>query len=132
MLILCTAENIHFDTDYDVIRQRLDNWTTEPVDLGAFGGAGWLLAMSGALNGFRCSLPEIGYSQHLGIYKDIKFVTAPFCVDRGRLTCIGRQAVQGLMCEFLAQEYGGYMMLEVEKNLAVKLGASGTIPQVRT
>eukprot|EP01133_Synstelium_polycarpum_P004427 gene4427-5185_t len=108
VLILCTAENIHSDTDYDDIRQRLDHWSTEPVDLGAFGGAGWLLAMSGALNGFRCSLPEIGYSQHLGIYKDIKFVTAPFCVDRGRLTCIGRQAVQGLMCEFLAQERKWY------------------------
>ncbi|KPH01917.1 AraC family transcriptional regulator [Pseudomonas sp. RIT-PI-q] len=114
VLILCDGDNLHHP---DLDRQ-LRHWAAQPIGLGALGKAGWLLAQIGALNGFRCSLPEPAPSLTFAAFSELTPVAAPFCVDRQRLTCVGPQAVQGLMHELLARTHGRGLILRMEKHAA--------------
>ncbi|MGV8860445.1 MAG: GlxA family transcriptional regulator [Pseudomonas sp.] len=118
VLILCGGENLHTCTDHPDFRQQLCHWAMQPISLGAFGKAGWLLAQIGALDAFRCSLPESDPLLSLGPFNDLTPVAAPFCIDRQRLTCVGPQAVQGLMHELLARTHGRGLILRMEKHSA--------------
>ncbi|MFJ3368415.1 GlxA family transcriptional regulator [Pseudomonas sp. NPDC086251] len=114
VLILCGGDNLHHP-DLD---QQLRHWAAQPISLGALGKAGWLLAQIGALNGFRCSLPEPAPSLAFAAFSALAPVAVPFCVDRQRLTCVGPQAVQGLMHELLARTLGRGLILRMEKHAA--------------
>ncbi|MGV8919333.1 MAG: GlxA family transcriptional regulator [Pseudomonas sp.] len=116
VLILCGGENLHHQADDPELRQQLHYWATQPIQLGALGKAGWLLAQVGALQRVRCSLPEPALS--LGTITDLTPVAAPFCIDRQRLTCVGPQAVQGLMHELLGKTYGRGLVMRLEKHAA--------------
>ena len=118
VLILCGGDNLHSRTEHPDLRQQLYHWAAQPMGLGALGKAGWLLAQIGALNGFRCSLPEPDPSLSFAAFRDLSPVAAPFCVDRQRLTCVGPQAVQGLMHELLARIHGRGLVLRMEKHAA--------------
>jgi transcriptional regulator GlxA family with amidase domain len=118
VLILCGGENLHSCTDHPDFRRQLCHWAMQPISLGAFGKAGWLLAQIGALDGLRCSLPEPDPSLSFGAFNDLTPVTAPFCIDHQRLTCVGPQAVQGLMHELLARTHGRGLVLRMEKHTA--------------
>jgi transcriptional regulator GlxA family with amidase domain len=118
VLILCGGENLPTGSDHPGVRQQLRYWATQPVSLGALGKAGWLLAQVGALDGFRCSLPEPDPSMAFAAFSELTPVAAPFCVDRQRLTCVGPQAVQGLMHELLARTHGRGLILRMEKHAA--------------
>ena len=115
VLILCGGDNLHLDPD---LRQQLSHWAAQPISLGALGEAGWLLAQIGALEGVRCSLPEPAASLEFAAFSKLTPVAAPFCVDRQRLTCVGPQAVQGLMHELLARFHGRGLILRMEKHAA--------------
>ena len=115
VLILCGGDNLHLDPD---LRQQLSHWAAQPISLGALGEAGWLLARIGALEGVRCSLPEPAASLEFAAFSKLTPVAAPFCVDRQRLTCVGPQAVQGLMHELLARSHGRGLILRMEKHAA--------------
>jgi transcriptional regulator GlxA family with amidase domain len=114
VLILCGGDNLH----HPDLCQQLCHWAAQPIGLGALGKAGWLLAQVGALNGFRCSLPEPDPSLRFAAFSELTPVAAPFCVDRQRLTCVGPQAVQGLMHELLARTHGRGLILRMEKHAA--------------
>lgn len=118
VLILCGSENLHTRMDLPDLRQQLYHWAVQPINLGAMGKAGWLLAQIGALDGYRCSLPELDPSLSLGAFNELTPVAAPFCVDRQRLTCVGPQAVQGLMHELLARSHGRGLILRMQKHAA--------------
>ncbi|MBK5354562.1 helix-turn-helix domain-containing protein [Pseudomonas sp. TH41] len=118
VLILCGGDNLPTDSDHPGVRQQLRYWAMQPVSLGALGKAGWLLAQMGALEGFRCSLPEPDPSMTFAAFSELTPVAAPFCVDRQRLTCVGPQAVQGLMHELLARTHGRGLILRMEKHAA--------------
>jgi transcriptional regulator GlxA family with amidase domain len=118
VLILCGGDNPDTPAQSQELRQQLHHWAAQPVGLGALGKAGWLLAQIGALDGFRCSLPEPGPSPSFCASSDLSPVAAPFCVDRQRLTCVGPQAVQGLMHELLARSHGRGLVLRMEKHAA--------------
>jgi transcriptional regulator GlxA family with amidase domain len=118
VLILCSGDNLHLQTDYADLLQQLHHWARQPISLGALGKAGWLLAQIGALDGFRCSLPEPTLSLTFAALRELTPVAAPFCVDRQRLTCVGPQAVQGLMHELLARTHGRGLILRMEKQAA--------------
>ncbi|MGF6283048.1 GlxA family transcriptional regulator [Pseudomonas silensiensis] len=117
VLILCGGDNLHAQAESPAVRQKLHYWAAQPVGLGALGKAGWLLAQTGALDGFRCSLPEPDPSLSFTTSSDLSPVAAPFCVDRQRLTCVGPQAVQGLMHELLARSHGRGLVLRMEKHV---------------
>jgi transcriptional regulator GlxA family with amidase domain len=114
VLILCGGDHL----DHPGFREQLCHWATQPIGLGALGKAGWLLAQIGALNGSRCSLPEPEPSLAFAAFSALTPVAAPFCVDRQRLTCVGPQAVQGLMHELLARTLGRGLILRMEKHAA--------------
>ena len=118
VLILCGGDNLHLQTEYPDLLQQLNHWARQPISLGALGKAGWLLAQIGALDGFRCSLPEPIPSLTFAALRELTPVAAPFCVDRQRLTCVGPQAVQGLMHELLARTHGRGLILRMEKHAA--------------
>lgn len=118
VLILCGGDNLHLQTEYPDLLQQLNHWARQPISLGALGKAGWLLAQIGALDGFRCSLPEPTPSPTFAALRGLTPVAAPFCVDRQRLTCVGPQAVQGLMHELLARTHGRGLILRMEKHAA--------------
>jgi transcriptional regulator GlxA family with amidase domain len=118
VLILCGGDNLHLRTEHPELRRQLDHWSAQPLTLGALGEAGWLLAQIGALNGFRCSLPEPAASLSFAAFSTLTPVAAPFCVDRQRLTCVGPQAVQGLMHELIAQSQGRGLIVRMEKHAA--------------
>ena len=118
VLILCGGENLHNRIDVPELRSQLRYWAMQPIRLGSLGKAGWVLAQIGALDGYRCSLPEPDPSLTLGAFKDLIPVAAPFCVDRQRLTCVGPQAVQGLMHELLAHTHGRGLILNMDKQAA--------------
>ncbi len=118
VLILCGGESLHTRTDHPDLCQQLHHWAMQPIGLGAFGKAGWLLAQIGALDGLRCSLPEPDPSLSFGAFNDLTPVAAPFCIDRQRLTCVGPQAVKGLMHELLARTHGRGLVLRMEKHAA--------------
>lgn len=116
VLILCGGDNLHLQPDHPELRPQLKYWAAQPIGLGALGNAGWLLAQIGALEGFRCSLPEPAASLTFAAFNKLTPVAAPFCVDRQRLTCVGPQAVQGLMHELLARTHGRGLILRMEKH----------------
>jgi transcriptional regulator GlxA family with amidase domain len=116
VLILCGGDSLHAGADQPEFRQQLCHWAMQPISLGALGKAGWLLAQVGALDGWRCSLPEPDAPGSLAALNELTPVAAPFCVDRQRLTCVGPQAVQGLMHELLAQTHGRGLVLRMEKH----------------
>ncbi|MNF54452.1 HTH-type transcriptional regulator CdhR [compost metagenome] len=118
ILILCGGDNLHLQTENPDLLQQLNHWARQPISLGALGKAGWLLAQIGALDGFRCSLPEPTPSPTFAALRGLTPVAAPFCVDRQRLTCVGPQAVQGLMHELLARTHGRGLILRMEKHAA--------------
>ena len=118
VLILCGDDTPHLRTDHPELHAQLTHWAAQPIGLGALGNAGWLLAQIGALDGFRCSLPEPASSLALATYSGLTPVAAPFCVDRQRLTCVGPQAAQGLMHELLARTHGRGLILRMEKHAA--------------
>jgi transcriptional regulator GlxA family with amidase domain len=118
VLILCGGDTLPTCADHPGVRQQMRYWALQPVSLGALGKAGWLLAQMGALDGFRCSLPEPDPSVTLADFSELTPVAAPFCVDRQRLTCVGPQAVQGLMHELLARTHGRGLILRMEKHVA--------------
>lgn len=118
VLILCGGENLHNRTDQADLCQQLHHWAMQPIELGAFGKAGWLLAQIGALDGLRCSLPEPDPLLSFGAFKDLTPVAAPFCIDRQRLTCVGPQAVKGLMHELLARTHGRGLIRHMENHAA--------------
>ncbi|RKS27544.1 transcriptional regulator GlxA family with amidase domain [Pseudomonas sp. WPR_5_2] len=115
VLILCGGDSLHLHPD---LRAQLNHWATQPICLGALGEAGWLLAQIGALEGVRCSLPEPATALTSAALSELTPVAAPFCVDRQRLTCVGPQAVQGLMHELLARTHGRGLILRMEKHAA--------------
>ncbi|MCA4960418.1 GlxA family transcriptional regulator [Pseudomonas sp. Y24-6] len=114
VLILCAGEHLPLETDFE---QKLRYWTTQPILFGALGKAGWLLAQMGALDGFRCSLPEPDSPLAFAASRALSPVAAPFCVDGPRLTCVGPEAVRGLVCELLAQVHGRALVLRMEQHL---------------
>jgi transcriptional regulator GlxA family with amidase domain len=118
VLILCGGDNLHLRTEHPDLRAQLNHWAAQPIGLGALGEAGWLLAQIGALDGFRCSLPEPAPSLTFAAFSKLTPMAAPFCVDRQRLTCVGPQAVQGLMHELLARTHGRGLILRMEKHAA--------------
>ncbi|MGH8383977.1 MAG: GlxA family transcriptional regulator [Pseudomonas sp.] len=118
VLILCGGDNPHLQTEHPELRAQLIYWAAQPVGLGALGKAGWLLAQIGALEGFRCSLPEPIASMTSAALSELTPVAAPFCVDRKRMTCVGPQSVQGLMHELLARTHGRGLILRMEKHAA--------------
>lgn len=118
VLILCGGDEPNLPTQYPDLLAQLTHWATQPVGLGALGKAGWLLAQMGALDGFRCSLPEPAASMSFAAFSELTPVAAPFCVDRERLTCVGPQAVQGLMHELLARTHGRGLIVRMEKHAA--------------
>ncbi|VVP69512.1 HTH-type transcriptional regulator CdhR [Pseudomonas fluorescens] len=118
VLILCGGDSLPLQPEHPDLRPQLIHWAAQPVGLGALGGAGWLLAQTGALAGFRCSLPEPTASLTFSAFSQLTPVAAPFCVDRQRLTCVGPQAAQGLMHELLAQTHGRGLILRMEKHAA--------------
>ncbi|MCK1789407.1 GlxA family transcriptional regulator [Pseudomonas violetae] len=115
VLILCAGAHQPLEQDF---RQQLRHWTTQPILFGALGKAGWLLAQMGALDGFRCSLPEPDSPLAFVASRALSPVAAPFCVDGQRLTCVGPEAVRGLVCELLAQVHGRSLVLRMEQHLA--------------
>lgn len=115
VLILCGGDNLRL---HPHLRAQLNHWAAQPVGLGALGEAGWLLAQIGALDGFRCSLPEPAASLTFAAFSTLTPMAAPFCVDRQRLTCVGPQAVQGLMHELLARSHGRGLIVRMEKHAA--------------
>lgn len=118
VLILCGGDNLPLRMEHPDLRAQLNHWAAQPIGLGALGEAGWLLAQIGALEGFRCSLPEPAASLTFAAFSTLKPMAAPFCVDRQRLTCVGPQAVQGLMHELLARTHGRGLILRMEKHAA--------------
>ncbi|WP_128869931.1 GlxA family transcriptional regulator, partial [Pseudomonas sp. VI4.1] len=118
VLILCGGDSLPADADQPDVRQALCHWALQPISLGALGQAGWLLARIGALDGYRCSLPEPDSLAPQAAFNELTPVAAPFCVDRQRLTCVGPQAVQGLMHEWLARTHGRGLVLRMEKHAA--------------
>lgn len=118
VLILCGGDEPNLQAEYPDLLAQLTHWAAQPVGLGALGKAGWLLAQIGALDGFRCSLPEPAASMAFAAFSELTPVAAPFCVDRERLTCVGPQAVQGLMHELLARTHGRGLILRMEKHAA--------------
>jgi transcriptional regulator GlxA family with amidase domain len=118
VLILCGGDHLHLRTDHPRLRDQLCHWAAQPISLGALGKAGWLLAQMGALEGYRCSLPEPDPSLAFAAFSELTPVAAPFCVDRQRLTCVGPQAIQGLMHELLARTHGRGLILRMEKHAA--------------
>jgi len=118
VLILCGGDEPSLQTAHPDLLAQLTHWAAQPVGLGALGKAGWLLAQIGALDGFRCSLPEPAASMAFAAFSELTPVAAPFCVDRERLTCVGPQAVQGLMHELLARTHGRGLILRMEKHAA--------------
>ena len=117
-LIVCGGENLHTQMDLPDLNHQLHRWAKKPISLGAMGKAGWLLAQVGALDGYRCSLPEPEPSSSLGAFNKLTLVAAPFCIDRQRLTCVGPLAVKGLMHELLARTHGRSLILGMEKYVA--------------
>jgi transcriptional regulator GlxA family with amidase domain len=115
VLILCGGDNLLL---HPHLRAQLNHWAAQPIGLGALGAAGWLLAQIGALDGFRCSLPEPAASLTFAAFSTLTPMAAPFCVDRQRLTCVGPQAVQGLMHELLARSHGRGLIVRMEKHAA--------------
>jgi len=118
VLILCGGDNLHPQIECPDLLQQLNHWARQPISLGALGKAGWLLAQIGALDNFRCSLPEPTPSLTFAAFRELTPIAAPFCVDRQRLTCVGPQAVQGLMHELLARTHGRGLILRMEKQAA--------------
>jgi transcriptional regulator GlxA family with amidase domain len=118
VLILCGGDSQPLQTEHPHLLAQLNHWARQPISLGALGEAGWLLAQMGALKGFRCSLPEPAASLPFAGFSQLTPVVAPFCVDRQRLTCVGPQAVQGLMHELLARTHGRGLILRMEKHAA--------------
>jgi transcriptional regulator GlxA family with amidase domain len=118
VLILCGGDDLPLRPDHSDLCTRLRHWAAQPIGLGALGNAGWLLAKIGALDGFRCSLPEPDPSMKMAAYSELTPVAAPFCVDRQRLTCVGPQAVQGLMHEVIGRTHGRGLILRMEKYAA--------------
>jgi transcriptional regulator GlxA family with amidase domain len=118
VLILCGGDNPQLQAEHPQLIAQLNHWALQPVSLGALGSAGWLLAKIGALKGFRCSLPEPAASLAFAAFSQLTPVAAPFCVDRQRLTCVGPQAVQGLMHDLLARSHGRGLILRMEKHAA--------------
>lgn len=118
VLILCGADSPQLQAEHPQLIAQLNHWALQPVSLGALGSAGWLLAKIGALKGSRCSLPEPETSLAFAAFSQLTPVAAPFCVDRQRLTCVGPQAVQGLMHELLARTHGRGLILRMEKHTA--------------
>ncbi|VVN91436.1 GlxA family transcriptional regulator [Pseudomonas fluorescens] len=118
VLILCGGDSLPAGADQPDFRLQLCHRALQPISLGAFGKAGWLLAQIGALDGYRCSLPEPDLLAPQGDFNDLTPVAAPFCVDRQRLTCVGPQAVQGLMHELLSRTHGRGLVLHLEKYAA--------------
>ncbi|NUU36865.1 GlxA family transcriptional regulator [Pseudomonas sp. C2B4] len=116
VLILCGGDSPHIELEHPDLRRQLHHWAAQPISLGGLGSAGWLLADIGALEGFRCSLPEPAASLVFASFSKLTPVAAPFCVDRGRLTCVGPQAVQGLMHELLARTHGRGLIVRMEKH----------------
>ncbi|MGE8065996.1 GlxA family transcriptional regulator [Pseudomonas sp. NPDC089569] len=118
VLILCGGDDANLPAEHPDLRAQLIHWAAQPVSLGALGKAGWLLAQIGALDGYRCSLPEPAAPLAFAALGELTPVAAPFCVDRQRLTCVGPQAVQGLMHELLARTHGRGLILRMEKHVA--------------
>jgi transcriptional regulator GlxA family with amidase domain len=115
VLILCADEHHPLDPAF---RQQMSHWAAQPIRFGALGKAGWLLAQIGALDGYRCSLPEPDSPLAFATSRRLTPVAAPFCADRERLTCVGPQAVQGLLLELLAQTLGRGLLLRMEQHTA--------------
>lgn len=118
VLILCCGENLRAKAVHQSLLQQLCRWAAQPIGLGAMGNAGWLLAQIGALDGYRCSLPEPDPLAQPDRFNGLTPVAAPFCVDRQRLTCVGPQAAQGLMHELLAQTHGRSLVLRMKQHAA--------------
>ncbi len=116
VLILCAGDQLPVNKDGAEVRRHLQHWASQPVGLGALGNAGWLLAQLGELDGVRCSLPEPDPSLSFSRSARLTPVPAPFCVDGGRLTCVGPQAVQGLIQELLAQTQGRSLLLRMGRH----------------
>lgn len=114
VLILCASEPSQLEAGF---QQKLQYWSSQPILFGALGKAGWLLAQMGALDGFRCSLPEPESPLDFAASRALSPVAAPFCVDGPRLTCVGPEAVRGLVCELLAQVHGRALVLRMEQHL---------------
>lgn len=116
VLILCASDDLHASRDGADIRRHLQHWASQPIGLGALGNAGWLLAQLGELDGVRCSLPEPDPSLTSARFSRLAPVPAPFCIDAGRLTCVGPQAVQGLIHELLAQTHGRNLLVRMTRH----------------
>ncbi len=116
VLILCASEDLQATAEDAQVRRQLQYWASQPVALGALGNAGWLLAQLGELDGVRCSLPEPDPSVSVGRIARLTPVLAPFCVDGGRLTCVGPHAAQGLIHELLAQTQGRSLLLRMSRH----------------
>ncbi|HXR02776.1 MAG TPA: AraC family transcriptional regulator, partial [Pseudomonas sp.] len=89
VLILCAADDLQASGECAEVSRHLQHWAAQPVGLGALGKSGWLLARLGELDNLKCSLPEPDPSWALASFARLKPVPAPFCIDAGRLTCVG-------------------------------------------
>lgn len=87
------------------------------MDLGAICTGGHILAESGLLDGYRCTIHWENLAAFSENFPDIEVSAQLFEVDRNRFTCAGGTASADMMLHLVAQQHGQGLANEVAEQI---------------
>ena len=85
------------------------------VRLGGISAGPYILAQSGVLDGYRCTLHWEHVPAFREAFPEIDLRSSVFEIDRGRLTCAGGTAALDLMHRLIAADHGAALAADVDE-----------------
>jgi len=116
VVVVCGGIDVHRYNEKKLFSwlRRLDR---NGIDLGAICTGGHILAESGLLDGYRCTIHWENLAAFSENFPDIEVSAQLFEVDRNRFTCAGGTASADMMLHLIALQHGQDLANEVAEQI---------------
>lgn len=105
MIFVCSGLDVHLYADRGILK-NLRRLSTHGVQVGAICTGTYILAKSGLLGGYRCTIHWENLSSFAEEFPDIEIIAELYEVDRSRYTCAGGTAAIDMMLHLITSHAG--------------------------
>jgi transcriptional regulator GlxA family with amidase domain len=104
-IVLCSGVDVHHLED-KALQSWLRRMDRRGTDIGALCTASYILARTGLLDGYRCTIHWENLAGFVEEFPDIDVTAELFEIDRNRFTCSGGTGAIDMMLNVIAMQHG--------------------------
>jgi transcriptional regulator GlxA family with amidase domain len=115
-IVVCGGLDIHL-MDSRQVHAWLRRMDRRGIDIGAICTGTHVLARSGLLDGYRCTIHWENMAGFLEDFPEVEITSELFEIDRGRFTCAGGTAAVDLLLNVIGRQHGHELAASVADQL---------------